>query len=136
MSDPIGALRGGVGGLGSLGGGVTGSMQSALGALTQEPGAKGRISGPDGEKTYSVDIGKGDPTPGPSFGDTIHGFINQVSEAQDEAGRLRDAFLNGEPVELHRVTTAAAEAGIALDLMVEMRNKVLEAYRTLITMQS
>jgi flagellar hook-basal body complex protein FliE len=31
---------------------------------------------------------------------------------------------------------AGEEAGIALELMIEMRNKVLEAYRTLVTMQS
>lgn len=134
MSDPIGALRGGFG----MNGSAAASMKDTLDALSQElrGSGSGRISGPDGEKTYTVDIGKGAPALGPSFGDTISGFINQVSDAQERSGRLRDAFLNGEPVELHQVTSAAAEAGIALDLMVELRNKVLEAYRTLITMQS
>ncbi len=136
MSDPIGALRGGLGSANSLGSGLGGSLQAAFDTLSKEANAAGRALGSDGEKTYSVDIGKGDPSLGPSFGDTINGFVNQVSDAQEQAGKLRDAFLNGEPVELHRVTTAAAEAGIALDLMVELRNKVLEAYRTLITMQS
>lgn len=112
MSDPIGAARG-----------LLGDFTAA--GLQQ-----------DGAKRYTVDIGKGAAAEGPgSFRDTITGFVNQVSDAQDQAGALRDALLNGEHVELHRVTAAAAEARIALDLMVELRNKVLDAYRTLISMQ-
>ena len=112
MSDPIGAGRARLGGLSTTG-------------LEH-----------DGAKRYTVDIGKGAPTEGAgSFGETMTGFINQVSDAQDQAGALRDALLRGEHVELHRVTSAAAEARIALDLMVELRNKVLDAYRTLVNMQ-
>ncbi len=110
MSDPIGAAR------------------ATLGAVND--------LNLDGPKRYTLDLGKGAPTEGTgSFSDTISGFVNQVSDAQDRAGDLRDALLRGEHVELHRVTAAAAEARIALDLMVELRNKVLDAYRTLITMQ-
>ena len=46
------------------------------------------------------------------------------------------AFVNGEPVELHQVMAAAEEAGISLEMLVEVRNKVTEAYRTVINMQS
>jgi flagellar hook-basal body complex protein FliE len=31
---------------------------------------------------------------------------------------------------------ASEEAGLALDLLIEMRNKVVEAYRSVISMQS
>jgi flagellar hook-basal body complex protein FliE len=34
------------------------------------------------------------------------------------------------------VMAASEEAGLALDLAIEMRNKVVEAYRSLINMQS
>jgi len=44
-------------------------------------------------------------------------------------------FLRGEPVELHQVMAAGEEAGIALEIMIELRNKVTEAYRSLISMQ-
>jgi flagellar hook-basal body complex protein FliE len=112
MSDPIGAARAALGDLSTAG-------------LQQ-----------DGPKRYTIDIGKDAPAEGPgSFRDTITGFVNQVSDAQDQAGALRDALLRGEHVELHRVTAASAEARIALDLMVELRNKVLDAYRTLVNMQ-
>lgn len=109
MSDPIGAMRG---------------LEAGFGIQQ------------DGVRRYSVPLGKGGATEGAgSFGETIADFVNRVSDAQDNAGELRDKLLRGEQVELHRVTAAASEARIALDLMVELRNKVLDAYRTLINMQ-
>jgi flagellar hook-basal body complex protein FliE len=45
-------------------------------------------------------------------------------------------FMRGEPVELHQVMAAAEESGIALEMLVELRNKFTEAYRTLVNMQS
>lgn len=119
MSDPIGAIA---------------SRVSALQGLQGGP-----IGGPDAARRYTVDIGKGDDSAaagGPSFGDTLTRAINQVSDAQDTAAELSRKFLRGEPVELHQVMAAGEEAGIALELLIELRNKFTEAYRTLITMQS
>lgn len=111
-------------------------MSDPIGAARAALSAAGEIGLQDGPRRYTVDIGKAAPASGSgSFSSTIEGFINQVSDAQDRSGALRDALLRGEPVELHQVTATATEARIALDLMVELRNKVLEAYRTLITMQ-
>ena len=95
-----------------------------------------RLQGQDGPKTYSLDLGNGGASGPGSFGETITGFVNSVSDAQDAAGKMRERYLNGEQVELHQVMAASEEAGISFDLMVELRNKVLEAYRTLINMQS
>ena len=46
------------------------------------------------------------------------------------------AFLRGDQVELHQVMAATEEAGIALEMLIEIRNKFTDAYRTLINMQS
>ncbi len=73
---------------------------------------------------------------GTSFGDTLTKAINEVSAAQDRSAALTGAFMRGEQVELHQVMAASEEAGISLELMVEVRNKFTEAYRTLINMQS
>ncbi len=119
MSDPIGAIA------------------SRFSALQGQQG--GSIGGPDAAKRYTIDIGKGDgagAAGGPSFGDTLTRAINQVSDAQDTAAELSQKFLRGEPVELHQVMAAGEEAGIALEMMIELRNKFTEAYRTLINMQS
>ncbi len=77
-----------------------------------------------------------EPSGGGAFGDVLTRAVNEVSAAQDISGETTRRFLNGEQVELHQVMAAASEAGIALDTMIELRNKVVEAYRTVITMQN
>ncbi|HET7321512.1 MAG TPA: flagellar hook-basal body complex protein FliE [Longimicrobiaceae bacterium] len=73
---------------------------------------------------------------GASFGDTLKQAINGVSDAQDNARAQMNAYASGEPVELHQVMAATEEAGIALQMMVAVRNKFTEAYRTVMTMES
>lgn len=73
---------------------------------------------------------------GPSFGDTLKQALGQVSAVQDDAAQKVGAFIRGENVELHQVMAATEEAGIALEMLVEVRNKLLEAYQSLATMQS
>jgi flagellar hook-basal body complex protein FliE len=71
---------------------------------------------------------------GPSFGDVFKRAINDASSLQGEAQDLIGAFLRGEPVELHQVMAASEEASISLELLVEIRNKLAEAYRSVMTM--
>jgi flagellar hook-basal body complex protein FliE len=73
---------------------------------------------------------------GPSFGDTLTQALNGISEVRNHAGDLTRRFAGGEDIELHTLMAAQEEAGIALDLLVELRNKMVESYRTLINMQS
>ncbi|HEY8469155.1 MAG TPA: flagellar hook-basal body complex protein FliE [Longimicrobiales bacterium] len=76
------------------------------------------------------------PREGPSFADTLKRALGEVSQVQADAQEAIGAFLRGEPVELHRVMAAVEEAGIALDLLIEVRNKLVDAYRTVINMQA
>jgi flagellar hook-basal body complex protein FliE len=117
VADPISsaALRMRVGGLGGAYGGAG-------------VGDAGRVSVPV--------VGPGRDAGGPSFGDTLKQFVGGVSDAQDAAGDLRDKFLRGDPVELHQVMAAGEEASLSLELMVELRNKVTEAYRQLVSIQN
>ena len=73
---------------------------------------------------------------GPSFKDTLSRAVNEISDTRARGADLAKRFAAGEPVELHTVMAASEEAGLALDLAIEMRNKVVEAYRSLINMQS
>jgi flagellar hook-basal body complex protein FliE len=73
---------------------------------------------------------------GPSFASTLEKALGQVSELQADAKDAISAFLRGEPVEVHEVMAAAEEAGIALEMLIEVRNKFTEAYRTVINMQT
>ena len=44
-------------------------------------------------------------------------------------------MLSGENVPLHQVMIATEEASVSFQLMVEVRNKLLEAYQELMRMQ-
>lgn len=72
---------------------------------------------------------------GPSFGDLFKRALNDTSGLETDAKQVIDSFLRGEPVELHQVMAASEEAAISLELLVEMRNKLTEAYRTIMNMQ-
>ena len=71
-----------------------------------------------------------------SFADTLKSALGEVSQMQNRAGDAMGAFVRGEPVEIHEVMAAAEEAGIALDLLIEIRNKLADAYRSVMQMQS
>ena len=69
------------------------------------------------------------------FSETLTRAINGVSASQDNAANTLQAFLRGDDIELHRVMAATEEAQIQLEMLIEVRNKFTEAYRTLTSMQ-
>jgi flagellar hook-basal body complex protein FliE len=73
---------------------------------------------------------------GPSFGDALKRAVNDVQGLQDDRDEIIQRFIRGEPVELHQVMAASEEAQISLEFLVEMRNKLTDAYRTVMNMQA
>jgi flagellar hook-basal body complex protein FliE len=74
------------------------------------------------------------PADGPSFADALKRAIGEVSTQQDTAQDYVQRFVRGEPVELHQVMAAAEEAQLSLEMLVELRNKLMDAYKTVMTM--
>ena len=70
-----------------------------------------------------------------SFGDLVKEFTADVNNLQFEAGHAIDKMVTGEAADVHQVMVAVEQAGIALDLMLEVRNRVMEGYQELIRMQ-
>jgi flagellar hook-basal body complex protein FliE len=105
-------------------------MQTRLDLLTR---AMPEFSGRD---TAARTVPVLDEAGGNSFSDTLTRALNEVSAAREKSSDLTARFAAGENVELHQVMAASEEAGIALDLLIELRNKVVEAYRATINMQS
>jgi flagellar hook-basal body complex protein FliE len=54
--------------------------------------------------------------------------IDEVNRLQAEASRARIDLVTGRTENVAEVFTAIKKAGIAFDLLVQMRNKLLEAY--------
>jgi flagellar hook-basal body complex protein FliE len=72
---------------------------------------------------------------GKKFENVLEGFLNDVDGLQKRSEELQKGALEGTVQDIHEVMIAAEEAGIAFELMVELRNKLLEAYRELMRMQ-
>jgi len=69
-----------------------------------------------------------------SEGNVFGKLLDQVSELQSQAADLEKRMYAGEDIELHRVMIAAEEAGTAFELLVEMRNRLVDAYQELMRM--
>ncbi|BDG48054.1 MULTISPECIES: flagellar hook-basal body complex protein FliE [Parageobacillus] len=61
--------------------------------------------------------------------------LNKVNEQQIQADQLTEKLVKGENVDLHQVMIAAQKASISLQLALEVRNKVIEAYQEMMRMQ-
>lgn len=71
---------------------------------------------------------------GEDFAEMLGKFINSVEQLGVDAGAAKEVFLNGGDIDLHEVMIKAQEAGIATDLLLEIRNKLVEAYQQVIRM--
>ena len=61
--------------------------------------------------------------------------LNQVNDAQSQAGQQVEAFIAGEQENLHEVMITMNQAKLSFQLMVEVRNKMMETYQELSRMQ-
>jgi flagellar hook-basal body complex protein FliE len=72
---------------------------------------------------------------GPNFKDVLLDSLNQVNQLQEEASQGVERILTGESDNVAEVFTAVRKAGVAFDLLMEMRNKLLDAYNEMQRMQ-
>ena len=70
------------------------------------------------------------------FKDVLRGLVDQVDSLQKEADASIEGLLSGETTSVHDVVVKMEEAGIAFDLMMQIRNKLLEAYQQILKMQA
>ena len=69
------------------------------------------------------------PAAGTKFMDLLLDSLEQVNQLQTEADNKVQALYSGESDDLAGVLAAANKAGIAFDLLMEVRNKLIDAYR-------
>ena len=70
-----------------------------------------------------------------SFAGMLEDAFEQLREIEGEADHQVRQLLAGEPVDLHRVILAGEKAGLAMNLMMSIRNKVVDAYQEVMRMQ-
>jgi flagellar hook-basal body complex protein FliE len=62
-------------------------------------------------------------------------LVSGVTAKQAAAAESVNGLISGKNVSLHQTMIAMEEASISFQLMVEVRNKMLEAYQELMRMQ-
>ena len=72
---------------------------------------------------------------GSSFDVSIRDALEQVNNLQSEADSLAQKFAVGDPVDTHEVMLTMQKASLALQLTIQVRNKVVEAYQEIMRMQ-
>ena len=76
-------------------------------------------------------------TPEPtSFGDMFQGFLKDVNQLQNKADQSIEKMMAGEIKDVHQVMLAAGEAKVAFNLLLEIRNKVMDAYQEVMRMRA
>ncbi len=85
----------------------------------------------------SLSLGKTEKPDGKkgSFGEMLKGTIRDVNQLQMEADTSIKQLIAGESKNLHETMIAMEKANISFRLMMEVRNKIIEAYHEIMRMQ-
>ena len=70
-----------------------------------------------------------------AFKKTLDHLLNRLEGIQTEATDKSEALIAGGQIDSHDIMIAAQEASLAFELMLEVRNKLVEAYQELMRMQ-
>ena len=66
---------------------------------------------------------------GVSFNDTLKSYVNEANDLQIKADRDIQRMIAGEDIDAHQVMIAVEKANTSFEMVMEIRNKMLEAYR-------
>jgi flagellar hook-basal body complex protein FliE len=72
---------------------------------------------------------------GDDFAKQLMDTMKEVNQAQLDSKELQNQFMAGQPVEFHDLMISMEKAGTAMQLTMQVRNKVLEAYQEMMRMQ-
>jgi flagellar hook-basal body complex protein FliE len=91
------------------------------------------ISGPI--TVPKVKGGSSAPDAGKGFGNILEGAMGQVSQLDHEADQAVEALAAGRSEDVHNTMIALQKADVSFQLLMQIRNKVVSAYETVMRMQ-
>ena len=87
------------------------------------------------DKSVKLDSTSSSSAAGPSFADTLKEAVNNVNELHLDADRKAQELATGKTDDIASVMIATEKADIALRAMVQVRNKIIDAYQEIMKMQ-
>jgi len=74
-------------------------------------------------------------TTGGSFANYLGQLVREVNAQQGAADGAVNGLMTGQDVSLHQAMLSMEEASVSFQLMVEVRNRLLDSYQELMRMQ-
>lgn len=71
----------------------------------------------------------------PDFANILNSAVSKINQSEVKAEQVVERFMVGEVQDIHQVTIALQEAKLTMQLAVEVRNKIVEAYQEISRMQ-
>jgi len=75
------------------------------------------------------------PAPKGAFEQMVRDAIDRVEQFERISKEKTERFLAGENEEVHEVALANARTGLAFEMFLQTRNKVVQAYQEIMRMQ-
>jgi flagellar hook-basal body complex protein FliE len=72
---------------------------------------------------------------GSDFGQVVSNLLRDVNESQNQASDAIAQLASGKTDNVHQVMIALGKAEISFNYMLEIRNRLLDAYKQLMQMQ-
>jgi flagellar hook-basal body complex protein FliE len=77
------------------------------------------------------EVGQPPRKDGASFGKMVKGIVEDAVKAEEDAGKSIQDFASGNMNDVHDVIMAVGKANMAISLLVQVRNGILDAYNQL-----
>jgi len=69
-----------------------------------------------------------------SFADSLQDALNSVNDGQQQASALSESYERGETVDIAKVMLARQQASVGFEATLQVRNKLLSAYKDIMSM--
>lgn len=92
-------------------------------------------SGEIGRSADAAKHGRTEKSEQNGFKDMLAGYMKDVNDMQAKADQSLKKMVAGEITDVHQVMNTVNEANTAFNMMMEIRNKVLEAYNEVMRMR-
>lgn len=73
--------------------------------------------------------------PSKDFSETVSDFLKAVNDSQKDSGKQVSDVIQGKSDNLHEAMASMEEAKLSFQLMLEVRNKLMESYQELQRLQ-
>jgi flagellar hook-basal body complex protein FliE len=109
------------------------NLYAELQALASQ--ASGPTIRPSADINPAQNLQQVNSTSSTNFGDLLKQAVDNVNDLQGNAGELKNAVEMGDrSVSLAEAMIASQKAGIAFEATVQVRNKLVEAYKSIMSM--